>query len=152
MATCRIVLLPRTEHLKGGPKNNRKEREKFAALLSFKEPTGDWLPSVFTGDSQHVTFEGLTPGAIYTAQVRALGGSTGQSDWSDPSSTWRSSTKPDCRLQSAADTAAPYSNIDSQGARVPWLLCFARTRFEKNLNFFENFASQIPEKAGEYVY
>lgn len=51
-----------------------------------KGPTGDWLPSVFTGDSQHITFEGLTPGTTYTAQVRALGGSTGQSDWSDPSS------------------------------------------------------------------
>jgi hypothetical protein len=50
-----------------------------------KGPTGDWLPSIFTGDSQHITFEGLTPGAIYTVQVRALGGSTGQSDWSDPS-------------------------------------------------------------------
>jgi hypothetical protein len=47
---------------------------------------GDWLPSVFTGDSQRIIFEGLTPGKNYTAQVRALGGSTGQSDWSDPSS------------------------------------------------------------------
>jgi hypothetical protein len=47
---------------------------------------GDWLPSVFTGDSQHISFAGLTPGKTYTAQVRALGGSTGQSDWSDPSS------------------------------------------------------------------
>jgi hypothetical protein len=47
---------------------------------------GDWMPSVFTGDSQHITFDGLTPGKNYTAQVRALGGSTGQSDWSDPSS------------------------------------------------------------------
>ena len=46
---------------------------------------GDWLPSVFTGDSQHIEFNGLTPGLVYTAQVRALGGSTGQSDWSDPS-------------------------------------------------------------------
>ena len=46
----------------------------------------DWLSSVFTGDSQHIIFEGLTPGKNYTAQVRALGGSTGQSDWSDPSS------------------------------------------------------------------
>lgn len=46
----------------------------------------DWQPSVFTGDSQHITFDGLTPGKNYTAQVRALGGSTGQSDWSDPSS------------------------------------------------------------------
>jgi hypothetical protein len=51
-----------------------------------KGPTGDWLPSVFTGDSQHIIFDGLTPGLNYTAQVRALGGSTGQSDWSDPSS------------------------------------------------------------------
>lgn len=51
-----------------------------------KAPTGDWLPSVFTGDSQHITFDSLTPGTMYTAQVRSLGGSTGQSDWSDPSS------------------------------------------------------------------
>ncbi len=51
-----------------------------------KGTTGDWLPSIFTGDSQHITFEGLTPGTTYTIQVRALGGSTGQSDWSDPSS------------------------------------------------------------------
>jgi hypothetical protein len=46
----------------------------------------DWLPSVFTGDSQHIIFNGLTRGKDYTVQVRALGGSTGQSDWSDPSS------------------------------------------------------------------
>jgi len=51
-----------------------------------KGPTGDWLPSVFTGDSQHITFDGLTPGSTYTIQVRALGGLTGQSDWSDPTS------------------------------------------------------------------
>jgi hypothetical protein len=51
-----------------------------------KGPTGDWLPSVFTGDSQHIVFDGLTPGTTYTVQIRALGGSTGQSDWSDPSS------------------------------------------------------------------
>jgi hypothetical protein len=51
-----------------------------------KPSDGDWLPSVFTGDSQHIIFDGLTRGKDYTAQVRALGGSTGQSDWSDPSS------------------------------------------------------------------
>ena len=51
-----------------------------------KGPTGDWLPSVFTGDSQHIVFDGLARGTDYTVQVRALGGSTGQSDWSDPSS------------------------------------------------------------------
>ncbi len=47
---------------------------------------GDWLPSIFSGDSRHIIFEGLTPGKTYTIEVRALGGSTGQSDWSDPSS------------------------------------------------------------------
>lgn len=51
-----------------------------------KAGTDDWQPSVFTGDSQHITFNGLTPGVVYTIEVRALGGSTGQSDWSDPSS------------------------------------------------------------------
>jgi len=51
-----------------------------------KPSDGDWLPSVYTGDSQHIIFNGLTPGKNYTVQVRALGGSTGQSDWSDPSS------------------------------------------------------------------
>lgn len=51
-----------------------------------KADGGDWLPSVFTGDSQHIIFDALAPGKTYTIQVRALGGSTGQSDWCDPSS------------------------------------------------------------------
>ena len=51
-----------------------------------KAVNGDWLPSVFTGDSRRITFSGLSPGTNYTIEVRALGGSTGQSDWSDPSS------------------------------------------------------------------
>jgi hypothetical protein len=51
-----------------------------------KGDDGAWSPSIFTGDSQHIIFAGLTPGKTYTVQVRALGGSTGQSDWSDPSS------------------------------------------------------------------
>jgi len=45
-----------------------------------------WLQNVFTGDSQHIEFNDLTPGTTYTIQVRALGGLTGQSDWSDPTS------------------------------------------------------------------
>jgi len=51
-----------------------------------KPANGDWLPSIFTGDSRRIAFLGLTAGTTYTIEVRALGGSTGQSDWSDPSS------------------------------------------------------------------
>jgi hypothetical protein len=52
-----------------------------------KGPTGDWAsPGVFTGDSQHIIFNGLTAGVVYTVEVRSLGGATGQSDWSDPTS------------------------------------------------------------------
>jgi hypothetical protein len=51
-----------------------------------KASDGDWQPGIFSGDSRRIAFNGLTPGKTYTAQVRALGGSTGQSDWSDPSS------------------------------------------------------------------
>ena len=62
------------------PVRNAKTYEARAKLAD-----GDWLPSVFDGDSQHITFTGLTRGKDYTVQVRAIGGSTGQSDWSDPS-------------------------------------------------------------------
>ena len=105
-----------------------------------KGPTADWFPSVFTGNSQHVIFEGLMPGTINTAQVRALGGSTGQSDWSDP-----------VIAHGEVVRGAP-PVFDSRGVHASRLFCVARTVFWKNLNFFENFASQIPEKAREYVY
>ena len=42
-------------------------------------PDGVWLPSAFTRDSRRIT-----PGTMYTIQVRGLGGLTGQSDWSNP--------------------------------------------------------------------
>jgi hypothetical protein len=43
------------------------------------------LPSVFTGDSQHIYFDNLTPGVVYKIEVRCLGGADpGYTDWSDP--------------------------------------------------------------------
>jgi len=51
-----------------------------------KTDDGDWLPSIFSGSSRRIVFSNLTSGKVYTIQVRALGGSTGHSDWSDPSS------------------------------------------------------------------
>ena len=64
----------------GSPIKNSNLYEGRAKL----EGTDTWLPSVFTGDSRHIIFDGLTPGAVYTIEIRALGGSTGQTDWSDP--------------------------------------------------------------------
>ena len=81
---------PQSLSLKNGAAGQligRVDPVKSASMYEgrIKPIDGDWLPSVFTGDSQHIIFNGLTRGKDYTAQVRALGGSTGQSDWSDPS-------------------------------------------------------------------
>ena len=49
------------------------------------EGGGAPLPSVFTGDSQHIIFDGLTPGVVYKIEIRCLGGADpGYTDWSDP--------------------------------------------------------------------
>lgn len=44
----------------------------------------EWQPSTFTTGARRITVSGLTPGERYTVQVRALGGATGFSPWSDP--------------------------------------------------------------------
>ena len=45
---------------------------------------GPWqLVGMFT-KSRNLPVNGLTPGTIYTFRVRAIGGTTGYSDWSDP--------------------------------------------------------------------
>jgi hypothetical protein len=38
---------------------------------------------IFT-QARKITLPGLTPGQVYSVQSRAIGGSTGYSDWSDP--------------------------------------------------------------------
>jgi chitodextrinase len=43
-----------------------------------------WLPAGTYTQARRIVVEGLTPGTIYTFQVRAVGGSTGYSGWSDP--------------------------------------------------------------------
>jgi hypothetical protein len=49
-----------------------------------KNGTGGFVPAgTFTKVSRMVV-SGLTPGQTYTVQIRAVGGSTGYSDWSDP--------------------------------------------------------------------
>ncbi|HZF02224.1 MAG TPA: fibronectin type III domain-containing protein [Methylomirabilota bacterium] len=45
---------------------------------------GGWTPAGVFTQSRRMVLAGLTPGQIYAVQVRAVGGSTGYSDWSDP--------------------------------------------------------------------
>lgn len=45
-----------------------------------------WEQAGFYTGSRNMSVTGLTPGARYAFRVRAVGGSTGKSDWSNPSS------------------------------------------------------------------
>ena len=41
-------------------------------------------PSISSKNSRSIIFKGLTAGLTYVFELMAIGGSTGQSDWSDP--------------------------------------------------------------------
>jgi hypothetical protein len=45
---------------------------------------GGWTPAGVFPQTRGIVLPGLTPGQIYSVQARAIGGSTGYSDWSDP--------------------------------------------------------------------
>jgi hypothetical protein len=49
--------------------------------------TGGWTTAKFSTQARTITLTGLTTGQVYQVRARALGGSTGQSDWSAPSSS-----------------------------------------------------------------
>jgi hypothetical protein len=49
--------------------------------------TADWKTVLFSQQARTITLTGLTTGTVYNVRVRALGGSTGQSDWSMPGSS-----------------------------------------------------------------
>ena len=49
-----------------------------------KNGTGGFVPAGTFTKIRHMVLTGLTPGQNYTVQIRAVGGSTGYSDWSDP--------------------------------------------------------------------
>lgn len=52
--------------------------------MRYKNGTGDYINGGFFTSSRAILLEGLTPGSTYTVQVRAMGGLTGASDYSDP--------------------------------------------------------------------
>ena len=59
---------------------------RIATKSRISTGTGAWQTAgAFTG-ARKIILTGLTPGTVYNVQARAIGGSTGYSDWSDPSS------------------------------------------------------------------
>lgn len=63
--------------------NARCFEVRFAPLNGSGTP-GPWQNGGLFTDSRAMTFNTLTPGTTYSVQARAVGGSTGYSDWSDP--------------------------------------------------------------------
>jgi len=49
-----------------------------------KNGTGGYVPAGTFTQARRIVLTGLTPGATYSIQARAVGGVTGYSDWSDP--------------------------------------------------------------------
>lgn len=54
----------------------------YEVRLSFA--SGQWTTAGIYTQSRKIVLTNLTPGTVYTIQARAIGGSTGSSDWSDP--------------------------------------------------------------------
>jgi len=67
-----------------GRVDNAKAYEVRYALVAPGGAPGPWQPGGLFTSSRAMPVGGLTPGGNYTFQVRAIGGSTGYSDWSDP--------------------------------------------------------------------
>jgi hypothetical protein len=58
----------------------------YAYEVQVKTGTGAWVPAGLFTQARKIVLTDLITGTIYTVQARAIGGSTGYSDWSDPSS------------------------------------------------------------------
>ncbi len=63
-------------------RNANSYETRYAAIGAGGAP-GPWQSGGLHSNSRSISINGLTPGTNYTFQVRAVGGSTGYSDWSD---------------------------------------------------------------------
>ena len=72
-------LLPRIDRVK-----NAKSYEVRYCLLAPNGTPGPWVDGGIFGSTRNLAINGLNPGDNYQFQIRAVGGSTGYSDWSDP--------------------------------------------------------------------
>ncbi|MBA3961752.1 MAG: hypothetical protein H0X40_07615 [Chthoniobacterales bacterium] len=63
----------------------RSDRNTKSFVGRIKKATdGDYGPTVSFASSRKVIFTGLLGGVTYVMQLMVIGGTTGQSDWSDP--------------------------------------------------------------------
>ena len=63
---------------------NAKTYKSRIALIGADGTPGPWQDGGLSSNSRALPINGLTPGSMYMVQVRAVGGSTAYSDWSDP--------------------------------------------------------------------
>jgi hypothetical protein len=63
---------------------NAKMMEARYAVVGENGAPGPWLPPRLFTNSRGMVLDGLEPGELYIIQLRAHGGSTGMTDWSDP--------------------------------------------------------------------
>lgn len=62
----------------------RGDANRRAVLGRIKSKGGEFGPIVTFRSSRDILFAGLSAGTTYVMQICGLGGSTGQSDWSEP--------------------------------------------------------------------
>ena len=70
--------------LKVTPIAHAKCYEVRSAAVGAENIPGPWQTAGMFTNSRSMTINGLTPGTTYMFQVRAIGGSTRYSDWSNP--------------------------------------------------------------------
>jgi hypothetical protein len=58
--------------------------EVRTAVVNSNNNIGHWQPAGLFTSTKLLKFKDLTPGTTYAFQVRAIGGSSGYSDWSNP--------------------------------------------------------------------
>ena len=68
------------------PIANAKCYELRYAVVGADGTPGPWQNGGLNSNSRALALNGLTPGTTYNVQIRAIGGSTGHSDWSGPAS------------------------------------------------------------------
>lgn len=63
---------------------NARCYESRVALVAVGVAPGSWQSGGHSTTSRGIRIKDLVPGGLYDIQIRAIGGSTGTSDWSDP--------------------------------------------------------------------